>query len=287
MRVRLISLTIVIVDARFRDQFTHTSRTPSTIRSDNEPEVDDDALEVEFGNETTATPDAFQHRGQTKSEYAIVDPIPNVVFKVEPEPEPSITEPSDDQTLATATPGAESTVKSKADTEMTWSPPPPRPLSPANDHFFPRVKPPYLPATAEDGSVVRHSCRPGGPRLYDLLGLLSLKPYGLQAWSVIDHEEEIFETDDKRDEDAVMCALWNRWVFLHRIDFNINPYQCIFDFMVSNSKLIHDWAGLLAFNIFLMDMRQCHFLTTAQVAKVLTGYYNSLDLDPNALRRSA
>lgn len=61
------------------------------------------------------------------------------------------------------------------------------------------------------------SSRPGGEQmLYDLMAGLSMKPFGVLAWSVIDREEELFELADTRDEDKVMQALWSRWIMLNR-----------------------------------------------------------------------
>ncbi|KAI0053124.1 hypothetical protein FA95DRAFT_1552611 [Auriscalpium vulgare] len=73
----------------------------------------------------------------------------------------------------------------------------------------PTAQYPYLPADA-------YSCRPGGPRLFDLLPPLSRDLYGVMVWAVIDKEEELFELDDVRDEDKVIQALWNRWILLGR-----------------------------------------------------------------------
>lgn len=68
---------------------------------------------------------------------------------------------------------------------------------------------PYLPPD-------QYSARPGGPKLYDLLNTLSLEPFGLMTWFIVDKEEDIFELDDVRDEDKVMQALWARWMLLNR-----------------------------------------------------------------------
>lgn len=35
-------------------------------------------------------------------------------------------------------------------------------------------------------------------------------------WLIIDQEEDLFELDNVRDEDKMMRALWNRWIFLNR-----------------------------------------------------------------------
>lgn len=87
--------------------------------------------------------------------------------------------------------------------------------SDARDGLGPSAAAPYLPETDERGDVY-YSCRPGGPRLFDLLNTLSLKPYGVLKWVIIDREEELFELDDILDEDKVMQALWFRWIFLNR-----------------------------------------------------------------------
>ena len=60
------------------------------------------------------------------------------------------------------------------------------------------------------------SCRPGGPRIYDLLNTLSLAPFGVLSWFIIDREEELFQVDDVLDEDKVMQALWGRWIMINQ-----------------------------------------------------------------------
>lgn len=80
------------------------------------------------------------------------------------------------------------------------------------DNFLdPSIRPPYLPFKS-----VEFSCRPNGPKLYDILGAKSLDEFGILAWSIIDREEELFEMDGVRDEDKVMQALWSRWIALNR-----------------------------------------------------------------------
>jgi hypothetical protein len=84
---------------------------------------------------------------------------------------------------------------------------------PQSDPLAPAAQYPYLPESHTDGV---YSCRLGGPRLYDLLNTMSLEPFGVLGWVILDREEEIFEIDDVRDEDKVMQALWFRWIFLNR-----------------------------------------------------------------------
>jgi len=80
-----------------------------------------------------------------------------------------------------------------------------------DDFLDPSIRPPYLPFKS-----VKFSCRPDGPKLYDIIGAKSLKQFGILVWSVIDREEELFEMDGVRDEDKVMQALWCRWIMLNR-----------------------------------------------------------------------
>lgn len=68
----------------------------------------------------------------------------------------------------------------------------------------------------EDTYHQSYSCRPGGPRIYDLLNTLDMERFGVFSWLIVDREEEIYEIDDVRDEDKVMVVLWNRWIFLNR-----------------------------------------------------------------------
>jgi len=81
-----------------------------------------------------------------------------------------------------------------------------------DDFLDPSIRPPYLPF-----KTVEFSCRPNGPKLYDILGAKSLDQFGILAWSVIDREEELFEMDGVRDEDKVMQALWCRWIMMNRL----------------------------------------------------------------------
>lgn len=90
-------------------------------------------------------------------------------------------------------------------------PPPHNPLGPS-------AQPPYLPARPDypGGQEVHYSCRPGGATLYDLLNTLPMEPFGVLDWAVLDREEEIFESDEVKDEYKVMHALWGRWILLNR-----------------------------------------------------------------------
>lgn len=93
----------------------------------------------------------------------------------------------------------------------------PLPLQ-VDDPLGPAARPPYLPAKSEYGGPdIYYSRRPDGPRIYDLLGTLPMECFGVLAWAVLDKEEEIFESDDMKDEHKVMHALWARWIILNRL----------------------------------------------------------------------
>lgn len=96
------------------------------------------------------------------------------------------------------------TVSTRGSLPARYPSPPPQ-----GDLLGPAAQYPYIP---ED----EYSCRPGGPKIYDLLSSLPLEPFGVLSWMIIDREEELFELDDVRDEDKVMMALWNRWIILNR-----------------------------------------------------------------------
>lgn len=61
-----------------------------------------------------------------------------------------------------------------------------------------------------------YSCRPGGPRIYDLLCTLSMEKFGVLANDILDQEEVILENECIQDELKVMHALWARWMRLNR-----------------------------------------------------------------------
>lgn len=76
---------------------------------------------------------------------------------------------------------------------------------------------PYLSSSVGDDSYsLGFSCRPCGPRLFDLIARDSISDYGLTSWSLLERDEELFEIDDVRDEEKAMQAMWNRWIFFQR-----------------------------------------------------------------------
>jgi hypothetical protein len=78
------------------------------------------------------------------------------------------------------------------------------------------VYPYTLPDVHDDNESLVTSCRPCGPRLFDLIARHPMSDYGLTSWSLLERDEELFEIDDLRDEEKAMQALWNRWIFSER-----------------------------------------------------------------------
>lgn len=139
----------------------------------------------------------------------------------------------------------------------------------AVDNFGPAAAFPYLPESA-DGSM--YSCRPGGPRIYDMLNTLSLEPFGVLSWLIVDREEELFELDDVLDEDKVMLALWNRWIFLNRNKFMANYFNGTKAFVKENWKMIHQAAGLTALRTWLLVLCVNNFLPPLEVVSIIQFY---------------
>jgi hypothetical protein len=112
----------------------------------------------------------------------------------------------------------------------TGNPTPP----PQSDPLGPAAQYPYLPESHSDGV---YSCRIGGPRLYDLLNTMSLEPFGVFAWVILDREKEIFEIDDVRDEDKVMQALWFRWIFLNLYVQTSTPQSSYISYTIGQEQI--------------------------------------------------
>ncbi|KAJ6593825.1 hypothetical protein B0H19DRAFT_1246570 [Mycena capillaripes] len=124
--------------------------------------------------------------------------------------------------------------------ELEDKPPPPNPLGPT-------ARFPFLPAKSEYGGPdVKYSVRFGGPKIYDLLGTLPMEPYGILGWSILDKEEEIFESDDIPDEHKVMHALWGRWIFFNRQVLIVQENQSVSMFS-SNLFIAHYFNGTKKF----------------------------------------
>ncbi|KAF6762024.1 hypothetical protein DFP72DRAFT_594166 [Ephemerocybe angulata] len=151
--------------------------------------------------------------------------------------------------------------------EYPAPPPPENPLGPA-------AQPPYFPAAPdyEGGQTVWYSCRPGGATVYDLLGTLPMHEFGVLDWAVLDREEEIFESDEVRDEYKVMHALWARWIMLNRTKFLSNYSKGATAFVDEYWKIIHRAAGWDALRYWLLLLLANRFLSAKEVAKILKHY---------------
>ncbi|KAF8191132.1 hypothetical protein BJ912DRAFT_964139 [Pholiota molesta] len=152
-------------------------------------------------------------------------------------------------------------------------PPPDKPLGPA-------AQPPYLPAKSDyGGPTVYYSCRPTGPSVFDLLGTLPMEKFGVLDWDVIDREEEIWESDDVREEYKVMQALWMRWIMLNRNKFISNYYKGAIAFVDEYWKIIHRAAGWDALRYWLFILLANRFLDGRDMAKVLRHYEELTGMD--------
>ncbi|KAF7430448.1 hypothetical protein PC9H_006155 [Pleurotus ostreatus] len=144
---------------------------------------------------------------------------------------------------------------------------------PKENPLGPAARYPYLPYVSEyGGPTMFYSCRPGGPRLYDLLGTLPMEPFGLMAWYILDIEEEMFDEDHIADELKVVLALWGRWIFLHRMEFLANYYQGVIMFVDEYWRMIHRAAGWEALRWHLVILKASKFLTFIDIAKILKHY---------------
>jgi hypothetical protein len=85
----------------------------------------------------------------------------------------------------------------------------------------------------DDGDSLGISCRPCGPRLFDLVARDANSDYGLTSWSLLERDEELFEIDDVREEEKAIQALWNRWIFFQRRC--LDPYP-------KNAVMCADWG---------------------------------------------
>ncbi|KIY66304.1 hypothetical protein CYLTODRAFT_491609 [Cylindrobasidium torrendii FP15055 ss-10] len=158
-----------------------------------------------------------------------------------------------------------------------------RPVTPppqSNPHG-PAARPPYIPSDRGPGAHTYLARRADGRRIYDLLGALPLTEFGTMAHDVLETELMIFETESLkplRDEDKVMCALWARWVKLHRDVFLKNHFDGATAFVEKYWKTIHYAAGFGALRYWFITMmvRNTHgnkpYLSAQELAQVLMRY---------------
>lgn len=82
-----------------------------------------------------------------------------------------------------------------------------------------------------------------------------MEQFGVLAWQVLDREEEIFESDEVRDEYKVMHALWARWILLNRSAFLADYGKGVRRFVDEYWKIIHRAAGWAALRYWLLVSR--------------------------------
>lgn len=163
--------------------------------------------------DVTLSPDGPPQSHTSRSTTTIASPTPKLDHR---DLAPSL--PTTSRAVSTATNTTNDTVTSATlrgtlPARYPTPPPPDNPLGPA-------ARRPYLPATSlYGGPTIYYSCRPGGECLYDLLDTLPMDDFGVLAWDVRDREDEIFESDNVKDEYKVMHALWARWIVLNRFTF--------------------------------------------------------------------
>lgn len=128
-----------------------------------------------------------------------------------------------------------------------------------------------LPDASDDESL-RFSCRPCGPRLFDLVARFPASDYGLTSWSLFERDEELFEIDDMRDEEKAMQALWNRWIFSERRQFFLDPRKTMMEFVSKFSAVINKTAGWKGMRVWLLLLAKHKYLTGDDVVAVMSYY---------------
>lgn len=115
--------------------------------------------------------------------------------------------------------------------------------------------------------------------MFDLLQMLDMRPFGVLAWTIIEREEEIFESDDIKDEHKVMHALWARWILLNRSKFIADYCRGITEFVDEYWPIIHKAAGWKALRFWLMTMLANRYLKGEEVSSVLKFYESKTQMD--------
>ncbi|KAH9161399.1 hypothetical protein EDB89DRAFT_733538 [Lactarius sanguifluus] len=144
---------------------------------------------------------------------------------------------------------------------------------------------PYLPTSGDDESLL-FSCRPGGPRLFDLISRFSASEYGLTSWSLIERDEELFEIDDMRDEEKAMQALWNRWIFFERRRYLLDPKKTTIAFVDKFLAVIMKTAGWKGMRVWLLLLAKHKYLTGDDVVEVMSYYETAAGIGPQLIATS-
>lgn len=116
------------------------------------------------------------------------------------------------------------------------------------------------------------SCRPCGPRLFDVIAKEPISKYGLTSWSLLERDEELFEIDDVRDEEKAMQALWNRWIFFKRRHYLHDPRKAVIEYLEAFKSPIMKTAGWKGVRVWLLLLAKHKYLTGDDVVTVMTHY---------------
>ena len=197
----------------------------------------------------TISPRSASREPQTKTEIT-TSPRPKL-FSPEPFTSRSVSIAQPPSSRSRSTTGMSRNTTTTATTATprvrdTRYPTPP----PPNDPLGPAARSPYFPAYSEyGGPTIYYSCRPGGPCLFDFMGTLPMKEFGILDWEVIDREEEIYETDDVKDEYKIMHVLWARWITVHQL-VRVTVWLNLGDYLFENYRnqfISNYYQGTLAF----------------------------------------
>lgn len=160
-----------------------------------------------------------------------------------------------------------------------------RPVPSIEDPLGPLAVFPYFPIS-DDNEILRFSCRPGGPRLFDLVARLPASEYGLTSWSLLERDEELFEIDDVRDEEKAMQALWNRWIFSERRRYLLDPKKTIIEFVEKFLAIIKKTAGWKGMRVWLLLLAKHKYLTEDDVVAVMRYYETAAGIGPRPVTTS-
>ncbi|KAH9968247.1 hypothetical protein BC827DRAFT_487818 [Russula dissimulans] len=131
---------------------------------------------------------------------------------------------------------------------------------------------PLIPTNNDDSLSLSFSCRPCGPRLFDLVARYPMSDYGLTSWSLLERDEELFEIDDIRDEEKAMQALWNRWIVSRRRGYLLDPCKSVVEFVDTFHPTIVETAGWKGVRVWLLLLAKHKYLTGDDVVTVMRFY---------------
>ncbi|KAI9511272.1 hypothetical protein F5148DRAFT_1280967 [Russula earlei] len=151
----------------------------------------------------------------------------------------------------------------------------------SRDPLGPLAVYPYHPVSVDDDNdTLGFSCRPCGPRLYDLVARYPMSDYGLTSWSLLERDEELFEIDDIRDEEKAMQALWNRWIFFKRRSYLLDHCKSVIEFVKTFHTTIMETAGWKGMRVWLLLLAKHKYLTGDDVVTIMAQYETIAAIEP-------